>query len=97
MTKVITNRNPISYKIFINFLFLIQKAFPEFKFSWLIKEINANLPKELNFIQEANNAEIVRANFTNYKNVVIPEILWVCNLFIFQFINCKTKEKKKFV
>ena len=51
--------------------------FPEFKFGWLIQELNINLPKELNFIHEALNAEVVRSNFQGYQNVVVPEVNWV--------------------
>lgn len=51
--------------------------FPEFGFSWLIKEVNLNLPKELNFRQEALNASLVKNNFKGEINVVVPSIIWV--------------------
>ena len=59
------------------------KVFPEFKFGWLIQELNINLPKELNFIQEALNSQVVRNNFQGYQNVVVPEVIWVFCSFLF--------------
>lgn len=43
----------------------VSLIFPEFDFSWLVEEMKKNLPKELNFTMEAQNAERVAAQFTH--------------------------------
>lgn len=40
-------------------------VFPEFDFTWLVEEMKKNLPAELNFSTEANNAERVAAQFSH--------------------------------
>ena len=62
----------------------VKYFFPEFEFDWLADEMRTNLPKELDFIQEAHNSERVLWNFkqnsSRYKGVVeslnIPKIKW---------------------
>lgn len=62
----------------------IKYAFPDFEFDWLAEEMRANLPKELDFIQEAHNSERVLANFrgnaSRYRGVLdsikIPHVFW---------------------
>ncbi|KAG0196368.1 hypothetical protein BGX28_010229 [Mortierella sp. GBA30] len=60
----------------------IAYAFPEFEFFWLSEEIQANLPKELDFRYEARNAERTEANFNRARangspsTVKIPGVIW---------------------
>jgi aarF domain-containing kinase len=42
---------------------LVSWAFPDFKFSWLVKETKRNIPIELDFLQEGHNAEKVGKMF----------------------------------
>ncbi|XP_012285281.1 uncharacterized aarF domain-containing protein kinase 1 [Orussus abietinus] len=50
--------------------------FPDFKFEWLVQETKKNLPEELNFIREGENAEKVQELFKNYKWLKIPKVFW---------------------
>lgn len=55
--------------------------FPEFKLRWLVEEFQRNLPAELDFENEARNAERVRDNFHRSKHpaakhFMTPEINW---------------------
>lgn len=62
----------------------VKKIFPEFEFDWLADEMRTNLPKELDFVQEAHNSERVLWNFKQnsrrYQGVLeslkIPKIMW---------------------
>jgi aarF domain-containing kinase len=62
----------------------IKYFFPEFEFDWLADEMKLNLPKELDFIQEAHNSERVLWNFTQnssrypevLKSLKIPRVMW---------------------
>lgn len=62
----------------------VKYFFPEFQFDWLADEMRINLPKELDFIQEAHNSERVLWNFKQnsqrYPGVLdslkIPKIMW---------------------
>ncbi|XP_015116584.1 uncharacterized aarF domain-containing protein kinase 1 [Diachasma alloeum] len=51
-------------------------VFPEFKFDWLVDETKKNIPRELNFYHEGQNAEKVQAMFRHYKWLKIPIIHW---------------------
>lgn len=48
--------------------------FPEFKLMWLVEETKKNLPKELDFLQEARNAEKLRGLFKHVNFLHVPEI-----------------------
>jgi aarF domain-containing kinase len=50
--------------------------FPEFKYKWLGKEFQINLPKEIDFHNEGRNAERIKSLFTNDDRIVIPKIFW---------------------
>ncbi|KAK0096952.1 hypothetical protein PV326_003754 [Microctonus aethiopoides] len=50
--------------------------FPEFKFDWLVEETKKNIPRELNFKCEGENAEKVKQLFSHYKWLKVPDILW---------------------
>ncbi|RXW16719.1 hypothetical protein EST38_g9135 [Candolleomyces aberdarensis] len=50
--------------------------FPEFEFSWLAEAMRTNLPKEMDFVHEARNAERAMADFANTKtSMYIPEVI----------------------
>ncbi|KAF9475536.1 ABC1-domain-containing protein [Pholiota conissans] len=51
--------------------------FPEFEFSWLGDEMRTNLPKEMDFVHEANNAARTAKEFTDIRNsLYIPETIF---------------------
>ena len=62
----------------------VKYFFPQFEFDWLADEMRVNLPKELDFIQEAHNSERVMWNFLinaprngEVLSVLkIPKIMW---------------------
>ncbi|KAL4073963.1 ABC1 family-domain-containing protein [Scleroderma citrinum] len=50
--------------------------FPEFEFTWLGEEMRENLPKEMDFVHEAQNARRAVANFSNTStSLYIPEVI----------------------
>ena len=53
------------------------QLFPEFEFSWLVDQINENLPNELDFAREARNSERIARNFITNSNLKIPTVYWV--------------------
>lgn len=62
----------------------VKYFFPQFEFDWLADEMRINLPKELDFVQEAHNSERVMWNFLQNaprnRDVLsvlkIPKIMW---------------------
>ena len=51
----------------------------DFDYQWLVDEVKANLPRELDFRHEAANAEMCRANLSSHKSrlrgkVHVPEV-----------------------
>ncbi|ORZ26390.1 ABC1 family-domain-containing protein [Lobosporangium transversale] len=60
----------------------IAYAFPEFEFFWLSEEIQANLPKELDFRYEAKNSARTATNFDRAREqgspstVKVPIVYW---------------------
>ncbi|KAI7851026.1 ABC1 family-domain-containing protein [Circinella umbellata] len=60
---------------------VIKKAFPEFGFAWLADEMRESLPRELDFVHEAQNAKLVSQNFAEdikYRRtaLLVPEVIW---------------------
>lgn len=54
----------------------IKYWFPEFELTWLAEEMRTNLPKEMDFIHEANNARRAQEDFRDVKtSLYIPEVL----------------------
>ncbi|KAI0256322.1 ABC1 family-domain-containing protein, partial [Lactifluus subvellereus] len=54
----------------------IKRWFPEFEFTWLGEEMRENLPKELDFTNEARNARKAMKNFKNINtSLYIPEVI----------------------
>lgn len=54
----------------------IKYWFPEFEFTWLAEEMRTNLPKEMDFIHEANNAARTTDEFKDiWTSLYIPEVI----------------------
>jgi len=54
----------------------LKRWFPEFEFTWLGEEMRENLPKELDFSNEARNARKAVKNFENIStSLYIPEVI----------------------
>ena len=45
------------------------KIFPEFQFQWLVDQIKANLPLELDFLNEGKNCEKMRDVLTDFSGI----------------------------
>eukprot|EP00892_Ulva_mutabilis_P001947 jgi/Ulvmu1/11753/UM008_0167.1 len=57
----------------------VKAAFPAHDYGWLVDEVNINLPRELDFRAEADNADRCRRNFASKqsrfgRHVHIPEV-----------------------
>ncbi|XP_014282128.1 aarF domain-containing kinase 1 isoform X1 [Halyomorpha halys] len=50
-------------------------VFPEFKFKWLVEESKKNIPRELDFTEEAKNTIKVKKMFQHFSWLKIPDIL----------------------
>jgi hypothetical protein len=56
---------------------LIESIVSDFAFGWIATEIAPNLPKELDFIREGNNAEKAAAHIKETGlDCVVPKIIW---------------------
>ena len=53
---------------------IASKVFPDFKYQWLPHEFKVRLPLELDFREEAKNADKCREIFKNNPNVYVPKI-----------------------
>ncbi|ELR21367.1 aarF domain containing kinase 5, putative [Acanthamoeba castellanii str. Neff] len=50
--------------------------FPDFQFSWVVGEFEKNLEMEMDFVNEAKNAERIAHNFAHNKQIYVPKIYW---------------------
>ncbi|GIY17131.1 aarF domain-containing protein kinase 1 [Caerostris darwini] len=55
---------------------IVAWLFPEFTFMWLAEETKRNLPLELDFIHEGQNAERVGKMFSSLPWLKVPKIFW---------------------
>ncbi|KAI8819703.1 ABC1 family-domain-containing protein [Fimicolochytrium jonesii] len=55
---------------------LAKKVFPQFDFDWLAEEMQESLPQELDFVNEAANAQKAKALFADQSVLHIPEVYW---------------------
>ncbi|EJD02965.1 ABC1-domain-containing protein [Fomitiporia mediterranea MF3/22] len=54
----------------------IKRWFPEFEFTWLGEEMRENLPKEMDFVNEAANARRAERDFEGVRtSLYIPQVL----------------------
>ena len=51
-----------------------ERLFPEFKYKWFAEEIKKNIPKELDFYQEARNSERIAKIFMNNMSIKVPKV-----------------------
>ncbi|KAK0410669.1 hypothetical protein QR680_005264 [Steinernema hermaphroditum] len=56
------------------FVNIVDRLFPDFRLMWLVDEVKRNLPKELDFLNEADNADRVRRMFAHLPYLKIPKI-----------------------
>lgn len=56
----------------------MKRFFPEYDLEWLSSEMDESLPKELDFREEAKNAERTKAHFARIPSLplVIPDVIW---------------------
>ncbi|KAK1584865.1 ABC1 family protein [Colletotrichum navitas] len=56
----------------------LKRFFPEYDLEWLSSEMDISLPKELDFREEARNANRTREHFARLPEhpLVVPEVLW---------------------
>lgn len=57
----------------------VKRVFPQFEFTWLAEEMNINMPLEMDFRHEAENARRATENFADYRStsLYIPTVPWV--------------------
>eukprot|EP01133_Synstelium_polycarpum_P017239 gene17239-20544_t len=56
-------------------LSMVNLAFPDFEFKWMAEEMKQVLIKEMDFVQEADNAERTKRDLINNPNAYIPNVL----------------------
>ncbi|KAM4066164.1 ABC1 family protein [Hirsutella rhossiliensis] len=56
----------------------LKRFFPDYDLEWLASEMEASLPKELDFQEEADNARRMKAHFAQMPELplVIPDVIW---------------------
>ncbi|POR32618.1 ABC1 family protein MCP2 [Tolypocladium paradoxum] len=56
----------------------LKRFFPEYDLEWLSSEMEVSLPKELDFQQEAENAQRMKAHFAKIPELplIIPDVIW---------------------
>eukprot|EP00002_Diphylleia_rotans_P030119 TRINITY_DN6172_c0_g1_i4.p1 TRINITY_DN6172_c0_g1~~TRINITY_DN6172_c0_g1_i4.p1 ORF type:complete len:436 (+),score=66.62 TRINITY_DN6172_c0_g1_i4:49-1356(+) len=78
------------------------KMFPQFNFQWLLNEFEADIPQEINFVKEGENAERLIKLFQKDPRLKIPEIYWehtTERVLTMEFIGgnvCKLVDKDSF-
>jgi predicted unusual protein kinase regulating ubiquinone biosynthesis (AarF/ABC1/UbiB family) len=58
------------------FIGVLNKLDRTMDYRFVAQEMRENVPKELDFINEGQNAERVAAEFANVEDVVVPKIYW---------------------
>ncbi|QIW97497.1 hypothetical protein AMS68_003015 [Peltaster fructicola] len=56
----------------------VKRFFPTYDLTWLSEEMQASLPKELDFREEGENAKRVKEYFSKVRNtpLVVPDVIW---------------------
>lgn len=77
----------------------VKRVFPDFEFTWLGEEMRENLPKELDFINEAANAARLEADFKNVQtSLYIPKILFASKrILIMEYIDGARIDDKEYL
>ncbi|EGD72100.1 atypical/ABC1/ABC1-B protein kinase [Salpingoeca rosetta] len=55
---------------------IVRFFFPDYDYTWLIEEVQRNLPLEMDFEHEGANADACRHMFEHRADVDVPEIRW---------------------
>ena len=67
---------------------IVKYLIPAFQFDWLVEEMATNLPKEMDFRIEKDNAEKCQKNFNTYSGLVIPKVfLATRRVLLMEFID----------
>lgn len=75
---------------------IIHRLFPLFKLQWLVDEMSRNLPEEVNFIIEAENAMKTLTNFIPFPRIIIPKPIIISKRVLgMQYINSGIKVDDK--
>ncbi|KIJ39920.1 hypothetical protein M422DRAFT_32521 [Sphaerobolus stellatus SS14] len=77
----------------------VKRLFPNFEFTWLGEEMKENLPKELNFVHEANNAARLNADFQSIKtSLYIPPVLFTSKrILVMEFIEGRRVDDREYL
>ncbi|KAL5629317.1 hypothetical protein BROUX41_001924 [Berkeleyomyces rouxiae] len=70
--------SPLDIKLTSFTFTTLKKVFPEYDLEWLAKEMEESLPRELDFREEARNAERTKEYFSHIPELplVIPDVVW---------------------
>ncbi|KAI6223697.1 ABC1 domain-containing protein [Aphelenchoides fujianensis] len=72
----VLKRSNVDVKTMEFFVRVADALFPDFRFMWLVDETKKNLPKELDFLHEAKNAEDAKRLFAHLPFLAIPRIYY---------------------
>ncbi|CAA7401314.1 unnamed protein product [Spirodela intermedia] len=54
----------------------VSQIFPDYRLEWMVSEFKRTLSSELDFLQEAKNAERTARNFKTKKIIKVPHVFW---------------------
>ncbi|KAI6186382.1 Protein kinase domain-containing protein [Aphelenchoides besseyi] len=74
--KMVEARSAVDIATMSFFVRVADALFPDFNLRWLVEETQKNLPRELNFLMEAENADTARKLFGHLRFLRIPRIYW---------------------
>ncbi|KAJ3023661.1 putative aarF domain-containing protein kinase 1 [Thoreauomyces humboldtii] len=67
---------------------IAKRLFDDFDFEWLAEEMQTSLPQELDFVNEAANANKVRGLFSDSQTLHIPDVYWAAHrVLIMEYAN----------
>ena len=66
----------IDLKNIARFTDILRRLDSTLDFRFVAEEMGRMVPKELDFINEGNNAEAIGANFADVDDIVVPKIFW---------------------
>lgn len=76
----------------------IKWVFPSFEFEWVADELRRGLPKELDFVIEAENARRVSSMFSNNRYISVPQIFWAeKRILAMEFMDGARLDDKSFI